>query len=263
MPEAILLKDVETLGEKGTVVDVSKGYLRNYLIPRKLAQPATKGAIDAAQQPRGGRGARRAGGRRPRRRAAPSCSTRRSSRSASRPATTAACSARSPPRTSPTRSRRRAASTSTAARSTSRSRSSTSAPTWSSSRSADGVTATVKTMVSRAVARATRHGRAEGLLRAAFFALGRRTARTCDDSAQACEERRRACGEARAADPRRCYVRPHSMSTPPTTNGRASDGAQAPPAGVAPPHSIEAEQSVLGAILLSDARTTRSSSRRG
>ncbi len=50
MPEAILLKDVETLGEKGTVVDVSKGYLRNYLIPRKLAQPATKGAVNAAQQ---------------------------------------------------------------------------------------------------------------------------------------------------------------------------------------------------------------------
>ena len=50
MPEAILLKDVETLGEKGTVVDVSKGYLRNYLIPRKLAQPATKGAINAAQR---------------------------------------------------------------------------------------------------------------------------------------------------------------------------------------------------------------------
>jgi large subunit ribosomal protein L9 len=50
MPEAILLKDVETLGEKGTVVDVSKGYLRNYLIPRKLAQPATKGAVAAAEQ---------------------------------------------------------------------------------------------------------------------------------------------------------------------------------------------------------------------
>jgi large subunit ribosomal protein L9 len=50
MPEAILLKDVDTLGEKGTVVDVSKGYLRNYLIPRKLAQPATKGAIAAAQR---------------------------------------------------------------------------------------------------------------------------------------------------------------------------------------------------------------------
>ena len=50
MPEAILLKDVETLGEKGTVVDVSKGYLRNYLIPRKLAQPATKGALEEAQR---------------------------------------------------------------------------------------------------------------------------------------------------------------------------------------------------------------------
>jgi large subunit ribosomal protein L9 len=46
MPEAILLQDVETLGEQGSVVDVSKGYLRNYLIPRKLAQPATKGAVE-------------------------------------------------------------------------------------------------------------------------------------------------------------------------------------------------------------------------
>jgi large subunit ribosomal protein L9 len=50
VPEAILLKDVEGIGERGTVIDVSKGYLRNYLIPRKLAQPATKGAIQAAQQ---------------------------------------------------------------------------------------------------------------------------------------------------------------------------------------------------------------------
>ena len=50
MPQAILLQDHETLGERGTVVDVSKGYLRNYLIPRKLAQPATKGAIQAAQR---------------------------------------------------------------------------------------------------------------------------------------------------------------------------------------------------------------------
>lgn len=49
MPEAILLEDVENVGEKGTVVDVSKGYLRNFLIPRKLAAPATKGAIDQAR----------------------------------------------------------------------------------------------------------------------------------------------------------------------------------------------------------------------
>ena len=48
MPEAILLKDVEGIGERGTVIDVSKGYLRNYLMPRKLAEPATKGAIAAA-----------------------------------------------------------------------------------------------------------------------------------------------------------------------------------------------------------------------
>ncbi|MBA3328956.1 MAG: 50S ribosomal protein L9 [Solirubrobacterales bacterium] len=50
MPEAILLKDVDGVGTKGAVVDVSKGYLRNFLIPRKLAQPATRGAIDAARQ---------------------------------------------------------------------------------------------------------------------------------------------------------------------------------------------------------------------
>ena len=52
MPQAILLQDVETLGERGTVVDVSKGYLRNFLIPRKLAEPATKGSIAAAQRRR-------------------------------------------------------------------------------------------------------------------------------------------------------------------------------------------------------------------
>jgi large subunit ribosomal protein L9 len=50
MPQAILLQDHETLGERGTVVDVSKGYLRNYLIPRKLAEPATRGSIAAAQR---------------------------------------------------------------------------------------------------------------------------------------------------------------------------------------------------------------------
>jgi large subunit ribosomal protein L9 len=48
MPQAILLQDVENVGERGSVVDVSKGYLRNFLIPRKLAEPATKGAIQAA-----------------------------------------------------------------------------------------------------------------------------------------------------------------------------------------------------------------------
>jgi large subunit ribosomal protein L9 len=50
MPEAILLQDVDQLGAKGTVVDVSKGYLRNFLIPRHLAQPATKGALEVARR---------------------------------------------------------------------------------------------------------------------------------------------------------------------------------------------------------------------
>ena len=50
MAQAILLQDVETLGERGQAVDVSPGYLRNYLVPRKLAQPATKGALEEARQ---------------------------------------------------------------------------------------------------------------------------------------------------------------------------------------------------------------------
>ena len=50
MAQAILLQDVEGLGEHGQAVDVAPGYLRNYLIPRKLAQPATPGALEEAQR---------------------------------------------------------------------------------------------------------------------------------------------------------------------------------------------------------------------
>ena len=46
MPEAILLKEVENLGDQGAVINVSKGYL----MPRKLAQPATRGAIEAIRE---------------------------------------------------------------------------------------------------------------------------------------------------------------------------------------------------------------------
>ncbi len=45
MAQAILLQPVDALGETGEVVDVSKGYLRNFLVPRKLAQPATPASI--------------------------------------------------------------------------------------------------------------------------------------------------------------------------------------------------------------------------
>src|SRR5258708_33208524 len=50
MHEAVLLQAVEEVGDEGSAVDVAKGYLRNYLIPRKLAQPATKGAIETIRQ---------------------------------------------------------------------------------------------------------------------------------------------------------------------------------------------------------------------
>jgi len=48
--QAILLQPVETLGERGEIVDVSPGYLRNYLVPRKLAQPATDAAVADARR---------------------------------------------------------------------------------------------------------------------------------------------------------------------------------------------------------------------
>jgi large subunit ribosomal protein L9 len=52
MAQAILLKDVETLGQAGEAVDVSPGYLRNYLLPRKLAQPATAASLEEARRRR-------------------------------------------------------------------------------------------------------------------------------------------------------------------------------------------------------------------
>jgi large subunit ribosomal protein L9 len=50
LAQAILLKDVDGLGEAGAVVDVSAGYLRNYLAPRRLAQSATSASIAAARE---------------------------------------------------------------------------------------------------------------------------------------------------------------------------------------------------------------------
>jgi large subunit ribosomal protein L9 len=46
----ILQKPVETLGEAGEVVQVADGYARNYLFPRGLAMPATKGALRHAER---------------------------------------------------------------------------------------------------------------------------------------------------------------------------------------------------------------------
>jgi large subunit ribosomal protein L9 len=52
MAQAILLKDVDPLGGRGDVIDVAPGYLRNYLVPRKLAQPATPASIADAERRR-------------------------------------------------------------------------------------------------------------------------------------------------------------------------------------------------------------------
>ena len=41
--EIILRETVENLGKRGEVVKVADGYARNYLLPRKLALPATEG----------------------------------------------------------------------------------------------------------------------------------------------------------------------------------------------------------------------------
>ena len=39
--EVILRDHVDNLGKRGEVVKVADGYARNYLLPRKLALPAT------------------------------------------------------------------------------------------------------------------------------------------------------------------------------------------------------------------------------
>jgi large subunit ribosomal protein L9 len=43
--EVILLQDVEKLGLRGEVVDVTRGYARNFLLPRRLAENATPARV--------------------------------------------------------------------------------------------------------------------------------------------------------------------------------------------------------------------------
>jgi large subunit ribosomal protein L9 len=46
----LLLKNVEHVGPRGDMVEVSDGYARNYLIPRKLATLATSGVTAFAER---------------------------------------------------------------------------------------------------------------------------------------------------------------------------------------------------------------------
>lgn len=48
--QAILLTEVEGLGEAGAVVSVARGYMRNYLEPRGLAEVATTARIAEVQR---------------------------------------------------------------------------------------------------------------------------------------------------------------------------------------------------------------------
>jgi large subunit ribosomal protein L9 len=43
--QLILLQDVENVGLRGDVVDVARGYARNYLLPRRLAEEATQARL--------------------------------------------------------------------------------------------------------------------------------------------------------------------------------------------------------------------------
>lgn len=43
----ILLQDVKGQGKKGEIIEASDGYARNYLMPRKLAAPATADVLNA------------------------------------------------------------------------------------------------------------------------------------------------------------------------------------------------------------------------
>ena len=43
--KVVLREDIEKLGLRGEVVDVARGYARNYLLPRRLAEPATPARV--------------------------------------------------------------------------------------------------------------------------------------------------------------------------------------------------------------------------
>lgn len=50
--KVVLVQDVPSLGRTGEVKEVSPGYARNYLLPRKLAIVATEAALEQLKQQR-------------------------------------------------------------------------------------------------------------------------------------------------------------------------------------------------------------------
>ena len=45
--KVILLKDIKGTGKKDQILEVSDGYARNFLLPRKMASPADSSAVNA------------------------------------------------------------------------------------------------------------------------------------------------------------------------------------------------------------------------
>ncbi len=48
--QVILRQDVEKIGQRGDIVDVSRGYVRNFLVPRGLAEVATAAKMEEARR---------------------------------------------------------------------------------------------------------------------------------------------------------------------------------------------------------------------
>ncbi len=48
--QVILMQDVEKIGQRGDIVDVSRGYIRNFLAPRGLAEVATPAKMEEARR---------------------------------------------------------------------------------------------------------------------------------------------------------------------------------------------------------------------
>lgn len=53
--KVVLREDVKNLGKKGEIVDVAEGYGRNFLVPRGLAVPASKGVMKEVSLVKDGR----------------------------------------------------------------------------------------------------------------------------------------------------------------------------------------------------------------
>ena len=51
--KVILLQDIKGTGKKDQIVEISDGYARNYLLPRKLAKEATAEALNSLERARG------------------------------------------------------------------------------------------------------------------------------------------------------------------------------------------------------------------